>query len=84
MYYLELFHASLGKLNRWSRLHLQLLVPTLVSRTVDVGRRPVVKIIAESYNMIKKHVVPTSLSGIMVGKKKELKNKNQIAVWKKN
>jgi hypothetical protein len=28
IYYLELLRASEGKLNRWSRLHLQLLAPT--------------------------------------------------------
>jgi hypothetical protein len=28
IYYLELLRASEGTLNRWSRLHLQLLAPT--------------------------------------------------------
>jgi hypothetical protein len=34
MYYLELLRASEG--SRWSRLHLQSLAPTPVSRRVDV------------------------------------------------
>jgi hypothetical protein len=46
IYYLELLRASEGTLSRRSRLHLQLLAPATVSRTS--GRRPVVKIIAES------------------------------------
>jgi hypothetical protein len=36
IYYLELLRASEGTLNRWSRLHLQLLAHTPVSRKVDV------------------------------------------------
>jgi hypothetical protein len=36
MYYLELLRASEGTLSRWSRLHLQSLAPTPVSRGVDV------------------------------------------------
>jgi hypothetical protein len=37
------------------------------------GRRPVVKIIAKSLSQHdKKHVVPTSLSGIRVGKRKRI------------
>jgi hypothetical protein len=36
IYYLELLHASEGTLSRWSRLHLQSLAPTPVSRRVDV------------------------------------------------
>jgi hypothetical protein len=36
------------------------------------GRRPVVKIIAESLSQHEKHVVPTSLSGIRVGKRKKI------------
>jgi hypothetical protein len=35
-YYLELLRASEGTLGRWSRVHLQFLAPTLVSRRVDV------------------------------------------------
>jgi hypothetical protein len=70
IYYLELLHASEGMLSRWSRLHLQSLAPTPVSRRVDVRPPackkilvPVVKIIAESLSQHdKKHVVPTPLS----------------------
>jgi hypothetical protein len=52
------YRASEGTLS-WSRLHLQWLAPTPVSRRVDV-RRPVVKIIAESLsqhdeNMLYRH-----------------------------
>jgi hypothetical protein len=36
IYYLELLRASEGTLSRWSRLHLQSLAPTPVSRRVDV------------------------------------------------
>jgi hypothetical protein len=36
IYYLELLRASEGKLSCWSRLHLQSLASTLVSRRVDV------------------------------------------------
>jgi hypothetical protein len=36
IYYLELLCASEGTLSRWSRLHLQSLTPTPVSRRVDV------------------------------------------------
>jgi hypothetical protein len=36
IYYLELLCASEGTLSRWSRLHLQSLAPTPVSRRVDV------------------------------------------------
>jgi hypothetical protein len=68
MYYLELLRASEGTLSRWSRLHLQSLAPTPVTRRVDV-RQPVVKIIAESLSQHdEKHVVPTPLSGIRVGR----------------
>jgi hypothetical protein len=59
IYYLELLRASEGTLSRWSRLHLQSLAPTPISKRVDV-RRPVVKIIAESLSQHdEKHVVPT-------------------------
>jgi hypothetical protein len=34
------------------------------------SKRPVVKLIAESLSHDKKHVVPTPLSGIQVGKRK--------------
>jgi hypothetical protein len=36
IYNLELLRASEGTLSRWSRLHLQSLAPTPVSRRVDV------------------------------------------------
>jgi hypothetical protein len=36
IYYLELLRASEGTLSRWSRLHLQSLAPTPVSKRVDV------------------------------------------------
>jgi hypothetical protein len=36
IYYLELLRASEGMLSRWSRLHLQSLASTSVSRRVDV------------------------------------------------
>jgi hypothetical protein len=36
IYYLELLRASEGTLSRWSRLHLQSLEPTPVSRRVEV------------------------------------------------
>jgi hypothetical protein len=36
IHYLELLCASEGTLSRWSRLHSQSLVPTPVSRRVDV------------------------------------------------
>jgi hypothetical protein len=63
---LELLHASEGTLSCWSRLHLQSLAPTPVSRRVD-ARQPVVKIIAESLSQHnKKHVVSTSLTWIKV------------------
>jgi hypothetical protein len=65
IYYLELLRASERTLSRWSRLHLQSLEPTPVSR------RPVVKIIAESLSQHdEKHVVPTPLSGIRVGRRR--------------
>jgi hypothetical protein len=47
---------------------MQSLAPTAVSRRVDI--RLVVKIIAESLSQHdEKHVVPTPISGIRVGKK---------------
>jgi hypothetical protein len=36
IYYFELLRASEGTLSRWSRLHLQSLAPTPVSRRVDI------------------------------------------------
>jgi hypothetical protein len=71
IYYLELLRASEGTLSRWSRLHLQSLAPTPVSRRVDVrqaaGRKNIF-INTESLSQHdEKHVVPTPLSGIRVG-----------------
>jgi hypothetical protein len=60
--------TSEGMLSRWSRLHLQSLAPTPVSRRVDVRQAAGQKIIAESLSQHdEKHVVPTPLSGIRVG-----------------
>jgi hypothetical protein len=58
--YLELLRASEGTLSQ-SRLHLQSLAPTPVSRRLDV--RPAVKIIAESLSQHDEtHVEPTPLN----------------------
>jgi hypothetical protein len=43
IYYLELLRASEGTLSRWSRLHLQSLAPTPVSRRMDVMQAAVRK-----------------------------------------
>jgi hypothetical protein len=48
IYYLELLRASEGTLSRWSRLHLQSLAPTPVSRRIDVTQAAGRKKIAES------------------------------------
>jgi hypothetical protein len=40
IYYLELLRASEGMISRWSRLHLQSLAPTPVSRRVEVRQAP--------------------------------------------
>jgi hypothetical protein len=69
MYYLVRLRASERTFR--SRLHLQSLTPTPVSRRVDV-RQLVVKIIAESLSHDEKHVVASSLTGIRVGKRKSL------------
>jgi hypothetical protein len=64
-------------LSRWSRLHLQSSVPTPVSRKVDLrqaaGRKNNSQIFIRTWW---KHVVPTPLSGIRVGKRK-----NQICYF---
>jgi hypothetical protein len=61
IYYLELLRASEFTLSRWSRLHLQSLALTPASRRVMSGRRPVVKIIAESLSQHdEKHAVPVT------------------------
>jgi hypothetical protein len=70
IYYLELLRASKGTLSRWSRLHLQSL-SLQFQGVLTSGRRPVVKIIAESLSKHdEKHVVLTPLNGIRVGKRK--------------
>jgi hypothetical protein len=66
IYYLELLRASEGTLSRWSRLHLQSLCPLQFQGGLTSGRRPVVKINAES---LSQHVVPTPLSRIRVGRR---------------
>jgi hypothetical protein len=71
IYNLERLRALKGTLSRWSRLHLQSFVPTSVSRRVDVrqaaGHKNNCRILITTWW---KHVVPTSLSGIRVGKRK--------------
>jgi hypothetical protein len=70
----KLFRASEGTLSRWSRLHLQSLAhPLQFQGGLTTGRRPVVKIIAESISQHdEKHVVPTLLSRIRVGRRSKL------------
>jgi hypothetical protein len=71
IYYLELLRASEGTLSRWSRLHLQSFEPTPVSRRVNVrqgaGRKNKKKSLSQHDE---KHVVPTPLSGIRVGRRR--------------
>jgi hypothetical protein len=59
IYYLELLRALKGTLSCWSRLHLQSLTPTPVSRRVDVrqvpGRKNNFRIFSQHDE---KHVVP--------------------------
>jgi hypothetical protein len=62
IYYLELLRALEGTLSRWSPLHWQSLAPTPISRRVYVRQ-------AAQHD--EKHVVPTLLSGIRVGKRKK-------------
>jgi hypothetical protein len=71
IYYLELLRASEGTLSCWSRLYLQSLASTPVSRRVDVrqaGRKNKCRIFITTWW---KHVVPTLLSGIRVGKRRK-------------
>jgi hypothetical protein len=72
IYYLELHRSSEGTLSRWSRLHLQSLAPAAVSRRVDVRQAAGGKlIIAESLEQRdEKHIAPTPLSGIRVGRRR--------------
>jgi hypothetical protein len=73
IYYLELLRASEGTLSCWSRLYLQSLAPTPVSRRVDVRQAAGRINIAESLTQHdEKHVVPTPFSRIGVGKSKDL------------
>jgi hypothetical protein len=57
------FRALEGKISRWSRLHLQSLAPTPVSRRVDVrqtaSRKNNCRIFSQNDE---KHLVPTPLS----------------------
>jgi hypothetical protein len=71
IYYLELLRASEGTSSRWSRIHLQSLAPIPVSRRVDVRQAAGRKIIVESLSQHdEKHVIPTPLSEIRVGRKR--------------
>jgi hypothetical protein len=68
IYYLE-FLVSEGTLSRWSWLHLQSFVPTPVSRRVDVSQAAARKNSCLIFDTTWwKHVIPTPLSGIRVGK----------------
>jgi hypothetical protein len=76
IYYHKLLHASEGTLSCWSRLHLRSLAPTPVSRNVDVrqvaSRKNNCQISITTLSVQhKQHVVPISLSGIRVGKKRK-------------
>jgi hypothetical protein len=53
IYYLELLRASEGTLSRCSRLQLQSLVPTPVSRRVDVRQAEGQKLSNLYHNMMK-------------------------------
>jgi hypothetical protein len=67
--FIFIIRASEGTLSHWSRLHLH---PLQFQGGLTSGRRPVVKIIAESLSQHdEKHVVPTPLSGIRVGGRKQ-------------
>jgi uncharacterized membrane protein len=54
--------------------HVKPLVPAAFVSTHSMsGRQPVVKIIAKSFSQYdEKHVVPTPLSGIRVGKRRKI------------
>jgi hypothetical protein len=74
IYYIELLRASEGTLKHWSRLQLQSLAPALVPWRVDVRQAAGRKIIVESLSQHdEKHVVPTPLKGIRVGKRDYLR-----------
>jgi hypothetical protein len=65
IYYLEVLLASEGTLSCWSRLHLQSLASTPVSKRVDVrqARKNQCRIFITT--------LPTPLSGLRVGKRKK-------------
>jgi hypothetical protein len=66
----ELLRASEGTLCCWSRVHLQAWAPTPVSRMVDVRQAAGLKIAISLSQHDEKHIVPTPLSGIRVGKRR--------------
>jgi hypothetical protein len=69
--YFELLRASEGTLSRWSRLHLQSLASTPVSRRVDVRQAAGCKNKCRIFITIWwKHIVLTPLSGISVGRRR--------------
>jgi hypothetical protein len=70
IYYYELLRASEDTLSCWSRLHLQSLAPTPVSRKVDVRQADGRKNNSPFLSHDEKHVVPTLLSAIRVGKRR--------------
>jgi hypothetical protein len=51
LYYLELLHASEGRLSRWFPLDLQSFVPTPVLKRVDIrqaaGRKTIIKSLSQ-------------------------------------
>jgi hypothetical protein len=63
LFYIQLLRASEGTLSRCSRLHLQSLYPLQFQGGLMSGKRPVVKMIAESLSQhYEKYVEPTTLS----------------------
>jgi hypothetical protein len=81
MYYLELLRALEGTLSRWSRLHLQSSARAPISKKVDVRQAAGRKIIAESLSHDKKHVVPTSLSGIRVRRRRYFTRTTHLLIY---
>jgi hypothetical protein len=61
IYYLELLRVSEGTLSCWSRLHLQSLAPTPVSRRVDVRQAADCKNNCQIFTHDEKHVVPKNV-----------------------
>jgi hypothetical protein len=71
IYYLEVLRASEGTLSCWCLLYVKWFQGGLTS-----GRRPVVKLHAESLSQHdEKHVVPTPLNEIKVRKKRRCTTK---------